>query len=439
MPKRKSYTADFKLTVIDYADIHGNRSAGREFSVDEKSVREWRKEKGVLERINPRKRARRGPKARWPNLESDLKEWVLAQRENNRPVSTVAIKLKAKLMAREKQIVDFKGGVHWVYKFMKRNQLSVRARTTVGQHLPENWEKTIQNFHEFVTKEIRELDLSPASIINMDEVPMSFDIPSTRCVAETGSKTVKIATTGHERTFFTVVLACSAAGDKLKPMAIFKRVTIPREKLPAGIVVECNRKGWMNCEVMKIWLDKCYRARPGGFFKAKSLLIMDAMAAHKETEVQAAVNRTGAHIAIIPGGLTCKLQPLDIAVNHSFKIHVRAEWENWMANGQHSFTPAGRQRRATYVEVCKWIITAWSKIKPETIRNGFAKAEILAKTDGAASSSGNSNSSDDDEDEDEHVTDLRLENALAILNEDSDIDDNFEGFISSSSEEDDPN
>ena len=119
MPKRKSYTADFKIATINYAEIHGNRSPGREFSVDEKSVREWRKEKNALEKMNPKKRARRGLKAKWPNLEMDLKEWIMAQRDNDRPVSTVAIKLKAKMIAREKQIVDFKGGVHWDFKFMK--------------------------------------------------------------------------------------------------------------------------------------------------------------------------------------------------------------------------------------------------------------------------------------------------------------------------------
>ena len=75
----------------------------------------------------------------------------------------------------------------------------------------------------------------------------------------------------------------------------------------------------------------------------------DMIAAHKETNVQKHINSAGAHIAVIPGGLTCKLQPLDVAVNHPFKTFVREEWDRWMTNGKHTFTPAGRQRRATYV------------------------------------------------------------------------------------------
>lgn len=430
MPKRKSYTADFKLTVIAYASERSNRASAHEFSVDEKSAREWRKEKNVLENMNPRKRARRGPKARWPHLENDLKEWIIVQRENNRAVSTVAIKMKAKLLAAEKNIDDFKGGINWVFKFMKRNQLSVRTRTTVGQRLSDNWEQKLRDFQEFASKEVAALNLSPASIINMDEVPMTFDIPATRTVSETGVKTVKVTTTGHERTSFTVVLACAANGTKLKPMVIFKRVTMPREKLPSGIVVHCNKKGWINCEVMKLWIAKCYRARPGGFFSPASLLIFDSMAAHKETEVQATVNAAGAHIAVIPGGLTGKLQPLDIAVNHPFKTYIRAEWDNWMMNGQHSFTPAGRQRRATYVEVCKWIIAAWDKIKPETITHGFVKAGLIQPQNKVQE---NYHDSDDDGD----ISEAKLQHAMNILNEDSDLDENFEGFENDDSSSDD--
>jgi transposase-like protein len=41
---RKSYTAMFKLEVVDFAKGKGNREAARKFNVGETSVREWRKE-----------------------------------------------------------------------------------------------------------------------------------------------------------------------------------------------------------------------------------------------------------------------------------------------------------------------------------------------------------------------------------------------------------
>jgi len=40
---RKSYTAKFKLEVVEVAKEKGNREAGKLFDVGECSVREWRK------------------------------------------------------------------------------------------------------------------------------------------------------------------------------------------------------------------------------------------------------------------------------------------------------------------------------------------------------------------------------------------------------------
>jgi hypothetical protein len=39
----------------------------------------------------------------------------------------------------------------------------------------------------------------------------------------------------------------------------------------------------------------------------------------------------------------------DISVNCTFKIGMRAKWENWMSCGEKSFTATGRLRRATYL------------------------------------------------------------------------------------------
>lgn len=56
------------------------------------------------------------------------------------------------------------------------------------------------------------------------------------------------------------------------------------------------------------------------------------------------VNATFKHIyentdlAVIPGGLTSILQPLDVSLNKLFKNGIR---KKWMANGFHEFTATG--------------------------------------------------------------------------------------------------
>ena len=128
----------------------------------------------------------------------------------------------------------------------------------------------------------------------MDEVPLTFDLPLTRTVNKKGESSITLRTTGHERTNFTCVLGCTASGLKLPPMVIFKRITMPKEKIPNGISFKFNKKGWMMESVMKEWLNECYVKGPGGFFrqKKKAFLVLESMRAHITDNVKAAIKST---------------------------------------------------------------------------------------------------------------------------------------------------
>ena len=177
-----------------------------------------------------------------PALERTLKEWIVRQREKSCAVTTVMIRLKAKELANQTNVADFVGGPSWCSRFMCRNRLSVRSRTTVGQKLPENWEEKVANFRQFVSqRKVQELAIQADRVFNMDEVPMSFDAPHSRTVETTGAESVPVSTTGHEKTGFNAVLACSESGKKLKPMVISKRKTMPKENVPNGVVIHCHK------------------------------------------------------------------------------------------------------------------------------------------------------------------------------------------------------
>lgn len=49
--KRSSYTVSFKLKAFDYAEKNSNQAAGREYEVNEKLVRDWRKRKDTLMKL----------------------------------------------------------------------------------------------------------------------------------------------------------------------------------------------------------------------------------------------------------------------------------------------------------------------------------------------------------------------------------------------------
>ena len=58
--KKRSFTASFKLKVVEYAEKNSNRGAARKFSVDDKRVREWRKQKNSLTELPTKKRRLEG-------------------------------------------------------------------------------------------------------------------------------------------------------------------------------------------------------------------------------------------------------------------------------------------------------------------------------------------------------------------------------------------
>ena len=339
----KSYTTGRKLEVIELAEKIGNNAAGREFNINESVVRSWRRCKPVLKTLSTHRRALRTGTPVWPEMEINLKKWVVSERRQSRRVRTFDIILKAREMAKEAEMANFKGTLEWCQRFMRRHSLCVRAVTSVGQPLPVDWETKQQKFKCFV--EENKIGINLQNIGNTDEVPLSFDLPSKFTVYCVGTESVKISTTGAEKCNFTVALCVTADAVKLKPFVIFKRKTIPKSVYPKGVIVRANENGWMTSDMMIEWMDQVWNRRKGSFFCEQSLLVCDSATAHLTNEVKEKLKKT--KLAIIPGGLTKLLQPLDISVNKSFKSKVRKLWENWIVSGYHENTKTGRMKKAS--------------------------------------------------------------------------------------------
>jgi hypothetical protein len=92
-------------------------------------------------------------------------------------------------------IPDFAAGQDWCARFMARNNLATRAVTSIGQHLPRNWEVLVAEFRNFLAEQRR--GVLNKDLGNMDEVPVQFDMPGRYTVTQRGSQDVSIATTGR--------------------------------------------------------------------------------------------------------------------------------------------------------------------------------------------------------------------------------------------------
>src|SRR6266540_3600815 len=206
---------------------------------------------------------------------------------------------------------------------MKRYNFATRRRTHIAQYLPENLLKKQQNFLAFILYRCIQYDYLLKYISNMDETPVTFDLPYSTTLDHRDTSTVNIQITGHEKSNFTVILGCMADGIKLPAICIFKLKNISRESFPEGIFIRINLLN-----------------------NSRSLLVLDSFQEHLVDSVKNRFNEKQTNIAVIPGGLTSKLQPLDVAINKSFKANLRQYYNNWMSFEVHELTPSGRIKKS---------------------------------------------------------------------------------------------
>ena len=446
---RNAFTAGEKLRAVAYAEAQGNRAAGREFTISEANIRQWRKQKDRLQKLPKQKKAERGSTAHHPELETQLLAWTLDVRQQGIGLTTTEIRIKAKILAEQMAIINFKASMSWTYKYLRRNDLSIRRRTHISQRLPEDYDDKLLEFQRFIINQRKLHNFDLSQIGNADQTPLTFDLPYATSIDRKGAKTVNITTTGNEKNHFTVMLACTADGGKLPPYVIFKRKTMPKDKFPDGVIVRVQQNGWMDEALTKDWVKAVWQRRPGGL-RQKSLLVLDAFRCHKSEPTKRQLRSCKTTLSIIPGGMTSILQPLDVSVNKPMKSALRKMWTQWMMEGTHTYTPSGLRRKPELPLICEWILTAWQELDPAIIVRAFKKCCISNAMDGteddilfedvvqqnAPTAAAPDAESDDDDDDDDDYDDLfyadvecpwSRETILDVLDSDTDTED-FDGF-----------
>lgn len=383
---RRQYSAAFKRKVISAAETIGNCAAERQFGVNERSIRGWRKQKQALFACSGQRKSFRGPKnGAFPEVERELTDFVREQRAAHLAVNIELLQAKAREIARDKGIqrADFKASKHWVSRFMRRAGFSLRRRTSISQKLPESYEELLVAFQKHVISLRKAVPFQLGQIGNADQTPVYLDMPSALTVHQKGSRQVIVRSTGNEKTRVTVMLSCTADGRKLPPYVVFKRKTLPKgEKFPKNVVVRCQDKGWMDESLVLDWIKSVWCRRPGALLGLPSMLVLDAFRCHLADSVKRLLRDSRTELVVIPGGMTSQLQPLDVCINKPFKDHIRRLYMEWMRSGEPEVTPAGRLKRASPALLCAWIAEAWACIPEALVCRAFKKCSISNALDG---------------------------------------------------------
>lgn len=125
---RKSYTVEDKLKIVEFAEENNNRAAAREFSLNESTVRCFRRQKQMLLKMNPQQKTNRKAYPHWPQLEQELKKFVINHPlEHGAKAKLREIKEEAINIAAKHGIENFNGSNSYIFKFMLRQNLQVAS------------------------------------------------------------------------------------------------------------------------------------------------------------------------------------------------------------------------------------------------------------------------------------------------------------------------
>lgn len=114
---------------------------------------------------------------------------------------------------------------------------------------------------------------------------------------------------------------------------------------------------------------------------------MDSFRAHKTDSVKKELRKANADTAMIPGGCTSVLQPLDVSVNKVFKNLLRKSWVNFIQeevailkeDSEHRIRPPSKQK------VVDWIGSAMEGLSTriELIKKSFVVTGISCALNGS--------------------------------------------------------
>ena len=272
--------------------------------------------------------------------------------------------------------------------------MSLRRKTTTAQNLPRDLVDKTAAFHRQIIRLRRSYNYEAYRIGNMDETAIYLDMPGDSTLDETGTRSVLIRTTGHNKDKVTVMLAALGDGTKIAPLMIFKGVRPPKN-IVNGVVVAMSRNGWNNEEITKVWLEKCWGRLRNSL---PPMLVWDSFKSHVMASIRESVrSHYNTHMVVIPGGCTGVLQPADVSWNKPFKAAYREKYEDWAINGEVNLTASGRRRAPSKDLIMQWVKEAWQAVTPDVVRRSFKKCGFTNHMDGTEDDQLFNSDVDDDE------------------------------------------
>ena len=276
--KRMSYTIEEKLFFVKLLQEKSQKYIAKTYGIPEKNLRRWRDQESKLLLAKFKKNARRIIEEKKPGNEPATKEiegklllFIKHARDLEICIGTNEIIIRAYELMPSLKELTYKSMHNWCYRFLQRNELTLRAVTHIGQTIKNNSSEAMANFILYCQDAIKKLNIKILedlnAIGNMDETPVFFEMYQNKTIAKIGAKKVNIKSFGCDKLRISIILTILANGDKLAPLIVFKgkpgktletRLSKHIHCINEKIFVKTQENSWVDKDIFKFWLHNIW-------------------------------------------------------------------------------------------------------------------------------------------------------------------------------------
>ena len=386
-----------KLEIINKAEILGNRKTAKIYGIAESSIRYLRKKKNDYLNVSNKDSITTLHPGHKPEIFIDwnlIESFIDNYRNSGIPITCHTILLECVKQIKDNKFTTKEALLQRIYRFLKRNNYTIRGGKYITQTLPNDSFELIESFIKEIRNK-RKITLTKSIdenlIINLDETAIFFNMAPKKTIENIGKKQILLGELDQEIMHVSVILAITASGKKLAPLIIFKgspksrffnslkEVECVKNKL---VFIQCNKTGWPTAEIMKCFMFNVIEKYISKhlFDKSQSLIVLDKAPIHTSEEVIKYYKKGNKKLVFIPSGLNPVLQPLEITVNKLFKNGIKYLYiQHMIKNGKAEKLKLKRK------DLIQWIFEVWyneSIITSNCIINTFKSTGISNNING---------------------------------------------------------
>lgn len=384
--KYKELCLKEKLELLKFLENNSHRAAAERFQISKTCVSKINKRRSeYLQRSEENENATRSRKIRKTSnydINQASFEWFKRMRGMNARVSGPMLQEVALDFSKKLGVEKFTASNGWLESFKKRHNISQKVlcgeSNDVDTEIVDTFKKSIVDFMG---------DYKMEDVFNADECGLFYRAMPNKTLSMFGDK-CKDGKISKERV--TVLLACSAAGEKLKPLVIGKAKkprcfkNVDPKNLP--VLWYANSKAWMTTTIFREWVIMINKQ-----MKQKNrniLLIIDNCPAHPND-----LSFSNVKVQFLPPNTTSHLQPLDQGIIQAFKLHYRKFLLKAVISRCEECKSANEIAMSVNVlDAIMWINESWELVHISTISKCFSKALQETLCDFSESSNDDDNS-----------------------------------------------